>query len=402
MREKIIRVAILNPYIATLGGGEKLMGYICQCLENYYGDIVNIDILVHNYNEVDVFDDNYLTIDDLNNRFGLKLERTKLYKIEYEKETNLKEMLKNKRKIENLTKTYDLFINHMFCSKHIGKAKVNIYECMFPPIPFSNVEREKKLYRLGAKLLDYFFYRSYDSIISISSFTNHWTSFYWKGKLKNNIIYPPVFSEKEIIGRYNEEEKSNIIISVGRFFVGSHSKKQLEMVEFFANNQDVFSEYEYHLAGGLSNLPEDIEYLSKITEIASKYSNIIIHVNCKFDDLMELYKKAKIFWHGTGYLVDENKEPEKMEHFGITTVEAMSFGAVPVVIKRGGQTEIVDENKNGFHWESEEECIINTKRLIEDEALRIEFAREASEKAKEYSIEKFYEKNRRVFDELRI
>ena len=39
-------VLILNPYISTLGGGEKTMGYFCKSLEEYYNYDVNIDILV--------------------------------------------------------------------------------------------------------------------------------------------------------------------------------------------------------------------------------------------------------------------------------------------------------------------------------------------------------------------
>ncbi|MBU4190339.1 MAG: glycosyltransferase, partial [Candidatus Thermoplasmatota archaeon] len=58
-----------------------------------------------------------------------------------------------------------------------------------------------------------------------------------------------------------------------------------------------------------------------------------------------------------GFGVDEEKEPEKVEHFGITTVEAAAAGCVPVVIRKGGQPEIVKEGINGLLWEKEEELI---------------------------------------------
>ena len=45
------KVAILNPYVATRGGGEKHMGYLCQFMEEYYNYDVDIDILVYS-NEV--------------------------------------------------------------------------------------------------------------------------------------------------------------------------------------------------------------------------------------------------------------------------------------------------------------------------------------------------------------
>ena len=117
---------------------------------------------------------------------------------------------------------------------------------------------------------------------------------------------------------------------------------------------------------------------------------------------MELYGKAKIFWHGTGYGVNENLEPEKMEHFGITTVEAMSFGAVPVVINKGGQKETVENGVNGFRWDNEKECVENTKKLIDNDDLRKQMAILSAERSKNYSIEEFYNRHREVFHELQI
>ena len=117
---------------------------------------------------------------------------------------------------------------------------------------------------------------------------------------------------------------------------------------------------------------------------------------------MELYKKAKLFWHGTGYGVDENVEPEKMEHFGITTVEAMSYGAVPVVINKGGQKETVEDGVNGYRWNDEEECIRYSLAIMKDDELRKKMASVSAERAKNYSIEEFYRRHEEVFHGLQI
>ncbi len=55
-----------------------------------------------------------------------------------------------------------------------------------------------------------------------------------------------------------------------------------------------------------------------------------------------------------------------MEHFGIVTVEAMSAGCVPVVIRRGGQGEIVEHGVSGFLWNTLDELESYTARLIAD------------------------------------
>ena len=373
------------------------MGHFCQFIEGYYKS-VQIDLLVHNYNEVDIYAPDYVTVDDINNKFGLKLRYTRIVKVDIEKDNGFWSRLRNRLKIERITRRYDIFINYMFLSRHIGKAKFNIYGCMFPPRRYAS-EGRKGFKQLGAKILDSFFYRSYDLFLSNSQFTNHWLSYWWKSSPKNLIRYPPVFMENEMTGRYQEEKKQNMIISVGRFFVASHSKKQLEMVKMFINNRDVFCDYTYHLVGSVSNDPIDQAYLQEIKNLAVSAGNIFIHDNCSYEELMELYAQAKIFWHATGYMVDENTEPEKMEHFGITTVEAMSFGAVPVVIGKGGQKETVIPGETGYLWNSEEECVENTLKLIKDDVLRKKLAAASVERAYQFSIDEFYRQNRSIFDE---
>ena len=393
---KIKKICVLNPYIATLGGGEKLMGCFLQFLEERYKD-AEIDIIVHNYNEIDIHAENYTTINDLNKKFNLALKHTKLLKVDLDSSPGSLAKVQNKKKIEDITKGYDLFINYMFLSKHIGKAKYNIYLCMFPPVPF---QTEQGIPGFIAKRWNNQFRTKYDRFIAISDFTNRWLNKYWSNiSEKCTIIYPPVFTEKEMEGRYQETKKQNIIVSVGRFFATEHCKRQLDMVRFFVNHQEAFRNYEYHLVGSVSTLPMDEEYYRKVCELAKTSDNVIIHKDCPYQELMDLYTKAKIFWHATGYQVDEETNPEKMEHFGITTVEAMSFGVVPVVINKGGQRETVAHDENGFLWNTEEECVEHTLSLVNDDNLRRKFALASTERAKLFSTDEFYRQNRRLFDE---
>ena len=57
-----------------------------------------------------------------------------------------------------------------------------------------------------------------------------------------------------------------------------------------------------------------------------------------------------------------------MEHFGITTVEAMAHGCVPVVVRLGGQLEIVQDGVNGRLWGSLGELVAITRELMADSA----------------------------------
>lgn len=394
------KVMFLNPYLPTLGGGEKEMAYMCQCVEEYFNYDVHIDILVHNYNDIDVFSEDYITIEDVMEQFGIELKCTHIRKVDLLRATNYFERRKNRLAISNIAKEYDLMVNFKFYSFDFGRAKKNLYACMFPVKRYAAVCRKSRL--PIAWIRDYMFYSSYDSFINISEYTNKWEEKYWKKDPKNRVIYPPVFSKAEISGRYVESDKKNIIISVGRFFVDGHCKRQVEMVKFFINHPEVFKNYEYHLVGAVSSNDRDLRYLDKVKRLASTVDNVFVHEQLPFDELIELYKSAKIFWHGTGYLSDDDRQPENMEHFGITTVEAMSYGAVPVVIAKGGQPETVKEGVNGFLWSSEEECVARTKQLIDDDKLRQQFAEASTVRANDYSIETFFERNEELFDDIHI
>ena len=53
-----------------------------------------------------------------------------------------------------------------------------------------------------------------------------------------------------------------------------------------------------------------------------------------------------------------------MEHFGISTVEAMASGAVPVVIDKGGQPEALGEDLRELLWQDEKACLEKTLELM--------------------------------------
>ena len=107
------------------------------------------------------------------------------------------------------------------------------------------------------------------------------------------------------------------------------------------------------------------------------------------EDINALLARASIFWHATGFGVDQNENPSRMEHFGISTVEAMAQGCVPVVIKRGGQPEIVRHGVDGFLWETLEELEHYTWLLARDDELRRSMSHSARQRAQVFRKERF-------------
>jgi len=224
-------------------------------------------------------------------------------------------------------------------------------------------------------------YQTYQEIVSISEFTRRWMRDRW-GR-ESHVIYPPVAFET------GGAQKEPLILSVGRFFDQrfGHSKKQIEMVRAFrALVARGLPGWELHLVGGCQQ--QHAEYLARVRAEARGLP-VHFHIDASGRELKELYGRASIYWHATGFGESERRHPERLEHFGISTVEAMGAGAVPIVVGMGGQGEIVQHEVNGYHFRSVEDLVARTHLLANDPALRRRLADAARQRAGEFSTERF-------------
>ncbi len=199
------------------------------------------------------------------------------------------------------------------------------------------------------------------------------------------VIYPPV-----VAVRGNADLKKNIILNVGRFFVGGHSKRQDIMIEAFRKLSKVCKDLELHLAGSSIPEPAHIQYLNELQKRAEGLP-VKFHVNPTKDTLSGLYRDAAMYWHGTGGGTDLEREPESAEHFGISIVEAMSAECVPLVLNAGGPREIITHGLDGFLYDTREQLVDWTAELLRtsDVARRIETGRAAGTAARRYTVERF-------------
>jgi glycosyltransferase involved in cell wall biosynthesis len=244
---------------------------------------------------------------------------------------------------------------------------------------------------------DYYHYRNFlyaHLNLSNSIYTDSWIRRIYGDKgVETALLYPPVDVEKFT----NSEKKLNRIISVGRFFVGGHNKKQLELIKAFKRMYDRYPEarnYELHLCGGTHKERVHQDYV-RLCKLSAQGYPIKFHLDIPFTTLSGLYASARIFWHGAGMNEDESRHPDKFEHFGITTVEAIASGCVPVVIGVAGQLEIVKHKETGFLWNSEEELIGHTLSLIRNEDLANKLAEKAVQSVRIFGRDTF---NKRVWE----
>ena len=177
-------------------------------------------------------------------------------------------------------------------------------------------------------------------------------------------------------------DKERLIVAVGRFFRGRHAKNQHVLLDALAELDA--PGWRLVLAGG----GDDPGYVEELRGRAARLA-AEVRVEVPRDELLDLYSRASLFWHAAGYGQDARRYPERLEHFGITTVEAMAHGAVPLVFPAGGSAEVVEDGRTGVWWRSVEELAAQTHDLIEDEPRRERLASAAREESKCFGPERF-------------
>lgn len=354
-----MRIGIYDPYLDTLSGGEKYMLTAASCLARN--------------NEVNIFWDDESILDSANEKLSIDLSKTKITPNIFSSRTTLTGRIPK-------TLAYDLIFILSDGSIPLTLSSRTILHFQTPVewIKGDDLKTKIKLHKINKVICNSFFTKEYiDKKLHVDSL----------------VIYPPCISSGQIINLNTQKKqinKKNIILNVGRFNPlpsGSSSKKQEEMINIFKKMYDGgLRNWEFNLA--VSYRQESKQHIDKLQKMIENYP-VKIYKNCSYQELEKLYLDAKIYWHAAGLGENLTQYPERAEHFGITTVEAMARGAVPVVISAGGQPEIVDDNINGFLWETEEELIRKTKKIINDDKLRIQMSELSLKKSSQFTTERF-------------
>lgn len=228
----------------------------------------------------------------------------------------------------------------------------------------------------------------YDLIWAISRYSQSWIQRYWGQP--SQLLYPPVAVERFAPKANDLNAKRNQIVSVGRFFAGNHNKKHDVLIQAFRRLVDEgLAGWELHLAGG--TLPDAIHanYLAELRRMAEGYP-ITLHPDLAGERLIRLYGESALYWHAAGYGESETRDPIKFEHFGITTVEAMAAGCVPIVLGQGGQRELIEPGQDGYLWYTSDELLRHTRALIEQPERRVQMAAAAQQSSRRFDRSHFH------------
>jgi glycosyltransferase involved in cell wall biosynthesis len=227
--------------------------------------------------------------------------------------------------------------------------------------------------------------------VTYSAYADHWLQRRWG--VGSRVIAPPVE-----LGTGDLGAKGRTIISVGRFFSGGHTKRQDALVDAFrCLPEDVRSSWRLVLVGGVGTDENARRYLDGVRAAAAGLA-VEIRTNVDQAELDDLYAQASLAWHATGFGRD-HAAPEQAEHFGIAVVEAMSWGAVPLVYDDGGPATIVGDEW-GVRWTTLDELVGATSRLARDDAHRQALAGRAVPEARRYGRDHFDAQVVALIDEL--
>ena len=333
-----MRAAIYNPYLDTLGGGERYTFSFSRVLvENGY----NVDI---EWREKSI-------LDKASKKFGIDCSKF-----------NISADIKR-------GDGYDLCFWVTDGSIPSLKSRKNIlhFQVPFKDINGSSLLNKMKLFRIKKVVCNSYFTKSFiDKEYGVDSL----------------VIHPPVDTET-----IKSKKKENVILYVGRFSKLMQSKRQDVLIDTFKKFYDEgFKNWKFILAGGSEVGVGD--YIKKLEKTISGYPIFIIE-NPKFSELLNLYGKAKIFWSAAGYDIEEKKEPQRVEHFGITILEAMSGGAVPIAFAAGGHKEIIDNGLNGILWHKRSELLRETINILKDKERYAKLSESAVKRSSAFSYENF-------------
>lgn len=266
----------------------------------------------------------------------------------------------------------DLLINKNPRSILPRPAPRGMYLCMFPrdmkgqlrsdpthgPFPRAYAWLGNRVAGMTEDVLD-----SYQVIAANSRFTAEWIGRMWRRR--STVVY----SSCEDMGPPAPKEK--MILHAGRFLPAWRDdyKHQGTLLDLYRGMTVLHRQgWQLHFAGTLQPGMAGERCLAELTRAADGLP-VNFHPSVSFDELRGLYRRASIYWHATGYGSSRELHPRKQEHFGITIVEAMSAGAVPVALNSGGPRETVQHAVSGFLWNNLAELQQYTALLAADPAL---------------------------------
>jgi glycosyltransferase involved in cell wall biosynthesis len=191
------------------------------------------------------------------------------------------------------------------------------------------------------------------------------------------VVYPPVDAAK-IMSKGLQPRLEDLVVTVSRFRKG----KCLELIPRIAR---VTARARFKILGIADQASgSTIASLTKQIYESGVKDNVQVLLNRNYRELECALSSAKIFLH-----------TQATEAFGISIVEAMAYGCVPVVPRSGGPwIDILDgkQGQYGYSYSTVEEAARLIEMLLANENLRLEISSKARRRARDFDSSRFERK----------
>lgn len=175
---------------------------------------------------------------------------------------------------------------------------------------------------------------------------------------KISVIYPPIAITKP----ENNKKNNHVVITLGRF---SADKRQLEQIQI----AEKFPDMRFEIIGFIGDRKSEA-YFNKCRSYQEKniIRNVIFHPNLPRQKVKEKLQTSRFFMHNL-----------RNEPFGISTVEAIAAGCIPIVHDSGGQREIVPFAKLRFKDKEHAVELLKNIENLDHEAISLKLRQNISQ-----------------------
>ncbi|KAG1660007.1 hypothetical protein FOA52_009827 [Chlamydomonas sp. UWO 241] len=271
-----------------------------------------------------------------------------------------------------------------------GFGQLNFYMCQFP-FDLDQPGSKGDIQRLA----------TYNYVLLNSQFTFKWYSNFVQQAMPQlthmgwsmpsiEVVYPPVTLLPPAPS--TAAVRTNIML-LGRFFKDERmSKGHMTALLMFRDMLPQLPNTTRLVLAG-QQVTGFGKFVQSLRDFATKHKldhRVVFLVSQPFSVILDALHTSAVQWHLTGIEFDGAKDPATLEHFGISIVEGMSAGALPVALELGGPGDIIEHGVCGYLARDADEVMKYTHRLLRLPAVdRVVWSDRAVARAQNFGMSSF-------------
>jgi glycosyltransferase involved in cell wall biosynthesis len=196
------------------------------------------------------------------------------------------------------------------------------------------------------------------------------------------VLPPPVEVDMFSNACLASEDRDDSLLVISRFHPSKKIENAIHLAKLLHQNETGVC---MNIVGNMP--PDGIGYYSYLNDLVKHYDLedfIRFEINLRFDRMLDLMSRSKVYIH-----------PLPGEPFGMSTMEAMSAGIIPVVPDIGGHTEFVPAKYQFHTYGQGVEAVARALSAPASERIKL------SQSTRKYSVTNYIKKFQQKIAEVR-